>query len=105
VRQLTHVMQVMLWTSVLLFAAYLAVSWALGKVPLGWPGMALWYVVVVSSGFLTGKLGLPASSLEEGRELPEASPAWSPSRASEWLVYAVVFYLAVYLFAAQGIVL
>ena len=99
VRRVANVMQVAFWTSVPLFAVYLAASPSDGR--LGWLGLALWCVAVVSSGFLTVKLGLPASSLEEGRELPEPGPAKSPGRASEWLVYALVLYLAVYLFAAQ----
>ena len=61
-RRVVNVMQVAFWTSVPLFAVYLAVSWALGEVPLGWPGVPLWCVVVISSGFLTARPGWKRTS-------------------------------------------
>jgi hypothetical protein len=91
-RRVVKVMQVAFWTSVPLFAVYLAVTPRDGR--LGWPGVALLYVVLVSSAFLTARLALPASSREEGVELAGSSSA--ARRVSEWLVYAIVLYLAVY---------
>jgi hypothetical protein len=96
-RRVVNVMQVAFWTSVPLFAVYLAVYWP----HLGWPGEALLYVVVASSGFLTARLSLPAPSREEGGELPEPSSARSPRLASESLVYPLTLVLASYLFASQ----
>jgi hypothetical protein len=55
----------------------------------------LLYVVIASSAFLTARLALPASSREEGGELAGSGSA--AQRVSEWLVYAIVLYLAVYL--------
>ena len=95
-RRVVYVMQVAFWTSVPLFAVYLAVSPRDGR--LGWPGETLLYVVVVSSAFLTARLALPATSREEGGELGGAGSA--ARRVSEWLVYAIVLYLAVYLHSA-----
>jgi hypothetical protein len=92
-RGVVYVMQVAFWTSVPLLAVYLAVSPRDGR--LGWPGEALLYAVLVSSAFLTARLALPAASREQGGELPEPSSA--AQRVSEWLVYAIVLYLAVYL--------
>jgi hypothetical protein len=83
-------MHVAFWASVPLFAVYLAGCWLLGAGDLGWPGRVLWSVVVISSGFLTARLGLE-----------EPGPAGSFGRTSEQLVYPVVFYLAVFLYAAQ----
>jgi hypothetical protein len=102
-RRVVNVMQVAFWTSVPLFAVYLAVSWpgSPSEGHLGWPGKALLYVVVTSSGFLTARLSLPAPSRKEGWALPEPSSARSPRRASEWLVYPIVLYLAVYLLSSQ----
>jgi hypothetical protein len=95
-RRVVNVMQVAFWTSVPLFAVYLAVSPRDGR--LGWPGEALWSVVVVSSVFLMACLVLFVPS-REGGELPEPSSA--TRRIPEWLVYAIVLYLAVYLVAYQ----
>ena len=92
-RRVVYVMQVAFWTSVPLFAVYLAVSLRDGR--LGLPGMAQWGIVVVSSAFLTARLALPAASREEGGELPK--PGSVAPRVSEWLVYAIVLYFAVYL--------
>lgn len=57
-------MTVAFWTSVPLFAVYLAVTPSDGR--LGLPGWVLWCVVVDSSAFLTACLALPAPSGEEG---------------------------------------
>jgi|SRR5215218_701231 len=92
-RRVVYVMQVAFWTSVPLFAVYLAVTPRDGR--LGWPGRVLLYVVIASSAFLTARLALPAASREEGEELPE--PGSVAPRVSEWLVYAIVLYFAVYL--------
>jgi hypothetical protein len=94
-------MQVAFWTSVPLFAVYLAVSWALSEGPLGWPGEVLLYVVMASSAFLTARLYLPAPSREKGGGLSEPRSTGFPRSASEWLVYAVILYLAVYLHSSQ----
>jgi hypothetical protein len=96
-RRDVHLAMVAFWTSVPLFAVYLAVSWP----HLGWPGEALLYVVVASSGFLTARLSLPAPSREEGGKLPEPSSARSPRLASESLVYPLTLVLAVYLLSSQ----
>ena len=93
VRRVVYVMQVAFWTSVPLFAVYVAVSPRDGL--LGWPGKALLYVVMASSAFLTARLSLAAASREEGGGLPE--PSSVAPRVSEWLVYAIVLYFAVYL--------
>ena len=98
-RGVVYVMQVAFWTSVPLLAVYLAVSPRDGR--LGWPGEALLYVVVASSGFLTARLSLPAPSREEGGKLPEPSSARSPRLASESLVYPLTLVLAVYLLSSQ----
>ena len=50
-RRVVYVMQMAFWTSVPAFAVYLAVTSGDGR--LGWPGEALWCVVVGSSAFLT----------------------------------------------------
>jgi hypothetical protein len=92
-RRVVKVMQVAFWTSVPLFAVYLAVTSGDGR--LGMPGRVLLYVVIASSAFLTARLALPASSREEGGELAGSGSA--AQRVSEWLVYAIVLYLAVYL--------
>ncbi len=92
-RRVVNVMQVAFWTSVPLFAVYLAVTSGDGR--LGLPGRVLLYVVLVSSAFLTARLALPAASREEGGEFPE--PGSVAPRVSEWLVYAIVLYFAVYL--------
>jgi hypothetical protein len=86
-------MQVAFWTSVPLLAVYLAVSPR--DVHLGLPGRVLFYVVLVSSAFLTARLALPTPSREQGGELAGSGSA--VQRVSEWLVYAIVLYLAVYL--------
>jgi hypothetical protein len=91
-RRVVNVMQVAFWTSVPLFAVYLAVSPRDGR--LGWPGVALLYVVVASSWFLTARLALAAASREEGGGLLE--PSSVAQRASEWLVYPIVMVVAVY---------
>ena len=96
-RRVSNAMQVAFWTSVPLFAVYLAVTPRDGRV--GWPGVVLWCVVVASSAFLTACLALPAPSREKGGELA-GSGSVAP-RVSEWLVYAIVLYLAVYLVASQ----
>ena len=96
-RRVVNVMQVAFWTSVPLFAVYLAVSPRDGR--LGWPGIALLYVVLVSSAFLTALLALPAAPQEEGVEFAGSGSA--ARRVSEWLVYAIVLYVAVYLVASQ----
>jgi hypothetical protein len=92
-------MQVVFWTSVPLFAVYLAVSPSDGR--LGWPGEVLLYVVMASSAFLTARLYLLAPSRDEGGGLTEPRSTGFPRGASEWLVYAVVLYLAVYLHSTQ----
>jgi hypothetical protein len=93
-------MQVVFWTSVPLFAVYLAVSPSEGR--LGWPGQFLWVAVMASSAFLTAQPYLLAPSREEGGGLTEPRSATVvPRGSSEWWVYAVVLYLAVYLHSAQ----
>ena len=85
-------MQVIFWTSVPLFAGYVAVSWALGAEPLGaWPGVALWLVVLASSAYLTPQVFPPVS--DEG--------VHSEARASELLVYPITLLLASSLYAYQ----
>ena len=95
-QRVANVMQMAFWTSVPLFAVYLALSPRDGR--LGWPGEALLYVVLVSSAFLTARLALPAPSREEGGELAGSGSA--ARRTSDWLVYAIILYLAVYLHSA-----
>ena len=73
VRRVVYVMQVAFWTSVPLFAVYVAVSPRDGL--LGWPGKALLYVVMASSAFLTARLSLAAASREEGSG---SSPSLAP---------------------------
>jgi hypothetical protein len=83
-------MQVIFWTSVPLFAVYLAVSWALGAHTLAsWPGITLWLVVVASSAYLTPQAFPPVS--DEG--------VHSEARASEALVYPITLLLAASTFA------
>ena len=96
-RRVVNAMQVAFWTSVPLLAVYLAVTPRDGRI--GWPGDALWWVVVVSAALLTAWPALPATSQEKGRELVGSGAAGR--LASERLVYAIVLYLAVYLIASQ----
>ena len=59
--------------------------------------LTTWVILIIgqTSAFLTARLALPAASREEGGELPK--PGSVAPRASEWLVYAIVLYFAVYL--------
>jgi hypothetical protein len=95
-QRIVNVMQVAFWTSVPLFALYLAVTPRDRR--LGWPGEVLWWVVVVSAAFLTARLAPPTPAREEGEEFTEAGSA--ARRVSEWLVYAIVLYFAVYVHSA-----
>ena len=76
-------MQGAFWTSVPLFAVYLAVSWpgSPSEGHLGWPGKALLYVVMASSAFLTARLSLAAASREEGGVSPSLAPLPRVSRS------------------------
>ncbi len=96
-RRVVNVMQMAFWTSVPLFAVYLAVIPTDGR--LGSPGVVLWCVVLISSAFLTAWLALPAAPREEGVEFAGSGSA--ARRVSEWLMYAIVLYVAVYLVASQ----
>ena len=71
-------MVVAFWTSVPLLAVALAASWPQRN--LGWSGVALWLVVMVSSAFLTA---------QDFRTLA--------LRFSEWLVYPATLCVAFYL--------
>jgi hypothetical protein len=100
-RRVVNVMQVAFWTSVPAFAVYLAVTSRDGR--LGWPGVALGFVVMASSAFLTARASLLMPPREEGGELPETGGVRSHRCASEWLAYPVVLFFAAYLFGSQGL--
>jgi hypothetical protein len=85
------IMLAIFWTSVPLFAVYVAVSWSLGVDPLAWPGRALWLVVLASSACLTPQAFPPVS--DEG--------VHSEARSSETLVYPITLLLASSLYAFQ----
>jgi len=89
-QRVTNVMQVAFWTSVPLFAVYLAVTPRDGR--LGWPGEVLWWVVVGSSAFLTAREFLPVPG-----EIGATFGTGPIRRRSEALAYPVVLFLAVYL--------
>jgi hypothetical protein len=85
-------MQVIFWTSVPLFAVYVAVTWALSTDPLAaWPGVALWVVVLASSAYLAPRAFPPAS--DEGAD--------GAARVEESLVYPITLLLAASLYALQ----
>jgi hypothetical protein len=93
-RRIVNVMQVAFWTSVPLFAVYLAVTSGDGR--LWWPGEVLWWVVLASAAFLTAWAFPPVPGENEGP--PSAGPI---RRGSEAPAYPVVLFLAVYLVASQ----
>lgn len=98
-RRIVNVVQVAFWAGIPLFAVYLAVTPRDGR--LGWPSVVLQCAVLASSAFVTARLALPTPSQEEGAELTD--PGSAARRVSEWLVYAIVLYLAVCLFGSQGL--
>ena len=86
-RRDVHLMMVAFWTSVPMFAVYLAFYWSGVYQPLGWVGALLWAVVVTSSAYLSVLVwSLPLVEGERGglRHRP----------TSEALVYLVMFCLA-----------
>ena len=86
-RRDVHLAMVAFWTSTPLFAGALAMSWA--RYDLGWPGVFLWSVMVVSSGFLTFREFIP---------MPKEGDRGEARRAPEWLAYPLVFGLTFPLF-------
>ena len=86
-RRDVHLAMVAFWTSVPMFAVYLAILWSGVDQPLGWLGALLWAVVVTSSAYLTVLLwSFPLVEGERGGLRHRAT--------SEALVYMVVFCLA-----------
>jgi hypothetical protein len=83
-RRVANVMQVIFWTSVPLFAVYLAVSSVLSVDSPAWLGWALWMVVLASSAYLASQAFPPVS--DEG--------VHSEARASGSLVYPITLFLA-----------
>jgi hypothetical protein len=82
-RRDVHLMMVAFWTSVPLFAVYLAVSWP--HYDLAWPGVVLWVVVVASAAYLTVRL----------RTLvPREGESSEARQTSESLVYPITLLLA-----------
>jgi len=87
IRRDVHLAMVAFWTSVPMFAVYLAVSWTGLYRPLWWLGALLWAVVVTSSAYLTVLLW--SFPLLEGER-----SGLRHRRTSEALVYPVAFCLA-----------
>jgi hypothetical protein len=80
-------MMVAFWTSVPMFAVYLAFFWPGVSQPLGWLGALLWAVVVTSSAYLSVLVWF----------FPQVEGERSGLRyrpTSEALVYLVMFCLA-----------
>jgi hypothetical protein len=96
-----NVVQGAFWTSVPLFAVYLAVTPRDGRI--GWPGEVLWWIILFSSAFLMVRVSPLMVSREEGEEFQETGGVRPLRRTSEWLAYPVVLCLAVFLFASQGL--
>jgi hypothetical protein len=71
---------VVFWTSVPLFAVYLAVAWSSSFINLGLPGALLNSVVVASSAYLTLRTvsALPAEEGERGGSGREHEPVILP---------------------------
>jgi hypothetical protein len=92
-RRDVHLAMVAFWTSVPMFAVYLAFFWPSVYRPLGWLGALLWAVVVSSSAYLTVLWSFPLVKGERGglRHRP----------TSESLVYPVAFFLACSVIAFQ----
>jgi preprotein translocase subunit SecF len=82
-RRDVHLAMVTFWTSVPMFAVYLALSGPLRD--LAWPVMVLWVVVVVSSAYLTPQAFPPVSGEGERSETQQTSEA---------LVYPITLLLA-----------
>jgi hypothetical protein len=89
-----NVVQGAFWTSVPLFAVYLAVTPRDGRI--GWPGEVLWWIILFSSAFLTAWSFPPVPG-----EIGGTPSSGSDRRGSEALAYPVVLFLAVHLVGAQ----